>query len=574
MMNKWTNIVIALLISFSGLSQKESDATIISDSDRSVEPAYRISVRPTIFDTIIPSPSVNYPLLVLREETDFELEKIEPASIRHRPVLSQLYHGYAKVGGGNRLMGLGEVYYNATRSRKYNWGVHALHLSEWGQISNYAPSQYDRTKVTAYGEVRERRYSYGGEINYLNQGLHYYGFENPNASRDSIAQRFNNIGVATYYASHPKDSANLNYTLGLDYSYFTDRKPQEDTLSLWRARENFVALKTKWEYNLSNSKLLSNMNVDLNLLHNDYRYGIPDSTLVGLDSGYVSSNTVVQLRPTTHLYGKNEKFQLKLGLEVALDVNEQTQGSLYPIAEIRYSLFDDLFIPYAGIDGGLKQQRFGLLAGQNEFINSNIQLYNMQTYRIQGGIKGTLSKRMSFNVGASYSDNRNMALFVNDTIYSSGNQFRVIYDNIKILTLMGSLSYQHNEKLKIDGIVRLHDYDAAMNAYAWNLPQAEMILRGKYNVADKLLINLDFTLEAGRRALVYDNAIPGTTEENGQLSAPLGLIADANLGVEYRYTPRISFFGNLNNFAAQRYQRWFNYPVQAFQFMLGATFRF
>jgi hypothetical protein len=58
------------------------------------------------------------------------------------------------------------------------------------------------------------------------------------------------------------------------------------------------------------------------------------------------------------------------------------------------------------------------------------------------------------------------------------------------------------------------------------------------------------------------------------LSVPLGVIADANLGVEYRYSNRVSFFMNFNNFAAQRYQRWFNYPVQAFQFMLGATFRF
>lgn len=573
-MNKLIICFIGLLSTSVVFGQEGSDATIITDSDRSVQEAYRLGVRPVIFDTTIPSPETNYPLLVLREETQFDIERIEPASIRHRPQLSQIYPGYAKVGAGSRLMGLGEVYYNSTRSRKNNWGVHALHLSEWGQISDYAPSQYDQTKFKAYSEVTERRYSYGGELNYLNQGLHYYGFENPEASRDSIRQRFNSVGASGYYASHKKDSGSLNYKVGLDYTYFTDRVPEEDTMKRWRAQEHYAALRTTWQYNMSNNALLSNTNADLNLLYNDYRYGVAGNYMSELDSGIVSSNTVVQFRPTTHFYGKNEKYQVKFGFELGVDVNTRTEARLYPIGEIRYSLFDDLFIPYVGVDGGITQQRFELLANTNEFINSNIQLRNLQRYDLHFGIKGTLSKRMSFNVGASFSNNRNMALFVNDTIYSSGNQFGVIYDTINISTISGSLSYQMNEEIKVDGILRIHSYQARNNPYAWNLPQAEFITRGTYNIANKLILNLDFTLEAGRRARVFDSSIPNTIEEDGMLIAPLGLIADGNLGIEYRYTPRVSFFGNINNFAAQRYQRWYNYPVQAFQFMLGATFRF
>ena len=167
-----------------------------------------------------------------------------------------------------------------------------------------------------------------------------------------------------------------------------------------------------------------------------------------------------------------------------------------------------------------------------------------------------------------------MGLFINDTIYSSGNQFRVLYDTVNIASITGSLSYQHNEQLKIDGIARYNSYQARNNPHAWNLPQLELILRGHYNISNKLLVNLDFTLEAGRKAQVFSPNVPGAQQEDGVYFVPLGLIADGNLGVEYRYTSRLSFFGNLNNFAAQRYQRWYNYPVQAFQFMLGASFRF
>ena len=575
MRNSWFLLYSTLFLFTSVIwSQGGTDVTIVTDSERSVEPASRISLRPQTFDTVIPSPEINYPLLILREQVTFEPNKIEPATIRHKPQLSQLYNGYARLGGGSRLMGLGEVYYNSTRSRKNFWGVRALHLSEWGQISNYAPSQYDQTSANAYLDVNERRYSYGGEVDFKNLGLHYYGFENPEASRDSIRQRYNKISGSGYYRSHHKDSNVLNYSVGLEYTNFMDRRPDEDTLKRWQGRENFIAARSTWQYNMSNNELLSNMQADLDLMHNDYRYGIPDSTLSGLDSGFVSSNTVIQLRPTTHFYSKNEKFQFKLGGELAVDIGSRTRATLYPIGEVRYSLFDDLFIPYIGVEGGLTQQRFQLLAEQNEFISSNMHLRNMQHYDFRLGFKGTLSKRMTFNIGASFSNNRNMGLFINDTIYSSGNQFRVIYDTVNIACITGSLTYQHNEKIKFDGIARYNSYQARNNPHAWNLPDLEIILRGHYNISNKLIFNLDFTLEAGRKARVFSPNIPNVQEVDGVYFVPLGLIADANLGVEYRYTSRLSFFGNLNNFAAQRYQRWFDYPVQAFQFMLGASFRF
>jgi len=40
------------------------------------------------------------------------------------------------------------------------------------------------------------------------------------------------------------------------------------------------------------------------------------------------------------------------------------------------------------------------------------------------------------------------------------------------------------------------------------------------------------------------------------------------------YNKRISAFLQVNNFASQRYMRWYNYPVQIFQVMGGVTARF
>lgn len=572
-MNRYLYILVGLFF-FSPVFGQGGDVEIVTESDRSITPATRIHSRPAAIDTTISTTVVEYPLLVLKEQTSLEVDEIAPANIRLRPQLAQLYKGYAKIGLGSRLQALGEVYYNSERSRKANWGVHALHHSEWGKLKDYAPSTYDNTRAKLFGKIEETRYSYGGEVTYKNQGLHYYGFENPDADRDSIRQRYQSIGFNGFFDSHKKDSAMLNYRIGVEYNNFMDRKPQEDTLKKWRGMENYAALRTRWEYNGSTNLILANLRADLDLAYNDYRYGVKDEAITPLDTGLVTQNVLVQLRPVTNFYGLDRKLHFHVGGELSLDWNDKFRAYLYPLAEVKYSLFRDMFIPYVGIEGGLKQQRFELLAKENEFINSNHVLRNESRYEVYGGIKGTLSSRISFNAGVRFANARDHALFVNDTIYSSGNQFRVEYDTLSITTISASISYQENEKLKVDLIGRFHSYQAKNNPYAWNLPQFEIITRGRYNIADKLIASLDFTLETGRRARVFDTSLEGVEEQDGIYFKKLGVIPDVNVGVEFRYSKRMSIFLNLNNVIAQRYNRWYDYPVNGFQAMAGLTFRF
>jgi len=149
----------------------------------------------------------------------------------------------------------------------------------------------------------------------------------------------------------------------------------------------------------------------------------------------------------------------------------------------------------------------------------------------------------------------------------------VIYDTMNVTTITASISYQLKEKIKVDAIGHYYSYSPLNNSYAWNLPQFQFIVRGEYNLFDKFLFTLDFNLEQGRKALALT---PDTdvTIENGQRIKDLKFVTDINLGVEYRYTKRLSAFIQFNNLASQRYYRWYNSPVQAFQVLGGITFRF
>jgi hypothetical protein len=183
---------------------------------------------------------------------------------------------------------------------------------------------------------------------------------------------------------------------------------------------------------------------------------------------------------------------------------------------------------------------------------------------------------MEFNVSASFAQVANKALFISDSaaIHRHRNQFKVIYDTMTIFTAEASLSYQLNEKLKVDGIGRFFNYQANNNPYAWNLPIYQFIVRGNYVLNNQFSFHLDLHGEGGRKAQVFDSTLAKVTIEDKKYIKDLGLIIDGNIGAEYRYTERISAFLQINNLAAQNYFRWYNYPVQALQIMGGVTVRF
>ena len=567
-----------ILCSFVGFTsflfgQGVPDVEITATGLRQVEPAYRMTESPKIIDTTIANPVIDFPLLVLQQPTKIEVEPINPATIKTEQKLNQLYSTYVKVGIGTELMPLGEVYFDSKRSRKFVYGVHAKHLSSYGNFSDYAPAQFDRTKLGLYGALNEKNYSLRGDLHYNNQGLHYYGWKIPTDSvdRTTTAQRYQDVGGAFSFASHKKDSATLNYKVGIEYNNFGSKKPLEDSLSDWRARENFFAVNSSAFYKMGKEIYAA----DFNVRYNGYKYGVAGDTNTSIiDTGIVVNNTIINLKPTISTYLFNNRFKAKIGVDIVIDANVKTKAHIYPVAELKYSMFNDIFIPYIGLRGGLKQTTFKSLTADNEFILPNVALRNENTaIDVYGGIKGTLSKRMSFNLSASFARVQNKALFVTDTTYSVGNKFNLLFDTLNLTTIEGSLSYQLNEKLKIDGIGRFYSYSLLNNTYAWNLPQWQAIARGSYNLFDKFLVNLDLNFEGGRKALVYALE-DDVTVENNQMAKSLGLIADINLGLEYRYNKRISAFIQMNNIASQRYNRWYNHPVQIFQFMGGITARF
>lgn len=569
--------LLANVPSYAQKGKKQDVETVIAEANREVPDAYRISEMPKIIDTVIKYKETSYSLLAVKHNSTISVDTIQAAKIRLKDKLPQLYNTYVRVGIGYPLMPLADVYFSNKRSRNYFYGFNVNHLSGFHKIKNYQTANFDDTKAKIYGGIRQSRWSLDGELVGDFRGLHYYGVRDVELSKDSIKQRFNEFGFNGSFTSHIKDSANFNYKIDLTYLNFSDKKLKGDSLrDKWNAHENFVEVAPKVWYKW-NKEIFG---ADLGVKYNGYRYGMADSSVYihdssAIDSGLVVNNTIANLKLHATTFAFDNKLKATVGVNLVYDAGIVNKFRVYPIAEVKYNLFNGVFIPYLNLGGGLNQNTYREMSHLNEFILPNQQLRNeSNTIRLELGFRGTISNKIGFNINGKFGMYRDKLLFVTDTTYTlDRNKFKAIYDTMNVAKIEGSIFYQLNEKIKLDVIGRYYSYMTRNEIYAWNLPNLQFIFRGSYNLYDKFLVGLNFNMEGGRKAKVF-KAGDKITELDGQFAQNLGFIYDIDLHFEYRYNPRISVFLDLNNLAHNQYKRWMNYPVYGFQVMGGATFRF
>jgi len=184
---------------------------------------------------------------------------------------------------------------------------------------------------------------------------------------------------------------------------------------------------------------------------------------------------------------------------------------------------------------------------------------------------------VSYNVRGSLINEKNKALFVannysealNQQRYQYGNSFGVTYDLVRTMKLFGELKadFSKNVSLGINGT--FNKYTTEDEKEAWNLPQIELGANLDVTITPKWYAGANVFFVGDRK----DNQtiLPATTDDN---TKTVKSYFDANAHVGYKYTNRFTAFLRLNNMANQNYEKWLNYPVQSFQVMLGANYKF
>ncbi len=553
---------------FQGFAQNDTiieEIDAIGRGNRTIKPTPKAGLVPSLVEdtskTQIKSEFVFYEYTA---PSELQLQPISPAKLKVIQPLDKLKRGYIKGGIGMYTTPLAEIYYNSLRSRNSSWGVKGRHISSNSSLENTGFSGLSENSASAYYQHFTKKSFWKGELNYKRDANHFYGFNPEDTAIDKglIHQAFNNFGGRVSTSTFDTDTGELNYSGSLAYYNYSDK---------YDAQENNVLLDFNAKKLINSEQYSLDFGVDFNSYKSQEDISFQPLLSVVPDP-IVTNNTIIKVVPSVITSGK--KWYVKAGIGVFADIQDKTKFHFYPNIEAKYN-FLDIFIPYIGMNGGLKRNSFKSFTQENPFLLSQVNLANTNTrYNIYAGIRGSISNAISFNIQAARKSIYGQALFVTDTLYSIGNRMNVLYDSMDVTEVSAQVMYDKNEKLRVFLKGKYSFFSPLNQAHVWNLPALDITLGGVYDLADKILVRSEVYFIGERKARVNGPGENITRETDGSYSVNLNAFVDFNLGFEYRYSKTISAFVNFNNLISQRYLMYYQYPVQGINIMGGATFRF
>lgn len=557
-------------LSFSQTSTRNSndgDEIIASgEGDRIIKKSNKVSFAPKLIeDTTKKQLDMEYIFYEYTAPSEFTTEPIKPAKLKIIDPLDKLQKGYIKAGVGTYSTPLVDIYYNSERSRNNNWGINAKHFSSNTGIKDVGFSGFSDNHASAFYKHFYRDFSIKGEVNYDRNVNYFYGFKESDTviEKDLIRQRFNTIGGKVSLASYFKDTAELNYNGDISFRNYTDGL---------KASENNFVFNAGGQKQMDSEIYGADLLIDVNSYNRKSALLLKDTNPTAfIPSELKTTNTIIGLNP--HIITNKNKFQAKVGLNLFIDIGDVSKFHFYPSAEFKYS-FLDIFVPYVGVDGKIKRNSFYTLSQENPFVLSDLQTQNTNVkYNIYGGVRGSISNTVSFNLQASRTKLQGVPFYFNDTAYSIENKFDVVYDSIDVFGLSAQISYHNGEKFNVYLKGEYNSYSTLYEQHAWNMPAVDITLGGVYDLADKILVRADVFF-VGKRKAKSLSFVQDAEFEKGEYIIDLPAFFDFNLGFEYRYNKKISAFLNFNNIISKKYLMYNRYPVQGINIMGGLTFSF
>lgn len=527
--------------------------------------ARKLDMRPLPIDTILPAVPVSYAVLPVKGEVPAKVDSIAAARLSVEQANQRLYRGHVKGGFGLYTTPLGELYIDQVRSRSNSYGVHLKHLSSNGGLADVGPSDYSFNNVDAFYKHFLPKHEVSGRLMYDRRKVSYYGYFENDSIRNAldalrppdgaVEQVYNDIGFAGRIRSLYGDSSKIAHDVGLEvHSYGNLTKSRETNL-----RINADLAKEEGAETYAVGVLIDN---------NAYR-GFLDGGL----GDFRQNGTLLGLTPNVSTRG--DKYLVRVGVGMYLDAMGTSTFHFYPQAYLSYDLFDKILIPYLGVDGAKQRNSLRSLTRQNPWLGSAPPLLNTsKNYDVYGGLRGSFSSELGFDVRVSKSRSKDMPLFVNQPNAPFGDRMAVLYERVDVLNLSGELHYHHREALLINARIDVSTYEQEFQAEAWNLPPYQLALGAEYDIRDKLILKAEMLFLGQRKARSLNTVLVDGFELPAPVTVDLDGFLDLYLGAEYRYTKRLSVFLDVSNLSASKYERWYRYPVQRALVIGGATYSF
>lgn len=571
---------IALVFALAGLqgafAQKKDEnigtevVNVVKPYTPTISDAFKVKETPVIEDEDnTQREEIKYNIFSFPVASTFAPAKGRAATV-DREKREKLFNNYATFGAGNYGTINAELFVTHNLNRNEYVGGMLRHLSSQGGIDGVAldDSYYDTSLDLTYGN-RQQDFNWSTDLGYQNQVYNWYGLPLEYVT-------FTDEVIGDIDPQHTYHTFYVGGTIAAEKSFFHDATAQYKRF--WDAEgsaENRFYVKPSLDIDVLGEKI----KVDFIA---DYVGGSFEKSFFTADEmSYSHFN--VGLQPSI-LYQKEDlSVQLGAGLFYSIGkVNDNNDGKffVYPQVKASYKVVGDLMVAYAGAEGTLQQNSYADFASENPFVSPTLFVSPTdRQYDIYVGLKGKLANTVAYNIRGSYMNEDNRAFFVNNAAfgaaldveetenYGYGNSFGLIYDRMQTVSFFGELKADFSQSVAfgINGTFNSYSTD---QEEAWNLPQIKVGASLDVDITEKWYAGTNIFFVGDRKDITFSDTAAGSE------IVTLKNYFDLNAHVGYKYNECLSGFLRLNNIANQDYERWVNYPVQGFQFLVGASYKF
>ncbi len=539
-----------------------------------VSDAFKIKSVPNLNDSIVlQKQKIEYSIFSVPVASTFTPSKGTASRVEKTPP-PVLFNSFASAGGGNPANIMAQFYTSHEIDRESNYTIALDHNSSRGDIDGLQLDNiFSNTNLDASFKKRDRDLDWGADIGVKHQLYNWYGLPEgvyDQATADGIDERQNYFMAEAAGHINVDDSffkrADLKYRRFWDVVGSGENRAIFNTGFEFPLNEEYLGIKAKVDYVGGSFE-----NANVNNANND--------------AGIAYSNLQVGVNPSLTMLRDDLALNLGVNLVYGMDL-ENSEGNfyIYPAVTASYRLLEETVIAYGGVVGELRQNSYYDFVDENPFVSPTLTIAPTDSqYNAYIGLKGQLLPNLSYNIKGSYTAENNSPLFKlnpqnnfrdDEKGYYFGNSFEVFYDDIKTIGIFGELNVDVNRNFTLGINAEVYDYNTETDNPAWNLPNLTGSLFMDYQIGEKWYMgaNLFFVGEREDFSTVV-------VQNVAQSDFPATLITldsyfDANAHVGHRLNDQLSIFVKAANIANNNYQRWANYPVQGFQVLGGATYKF
>lgn len=484
--------------------------------------------------------------------------------------VEKLFNNFANLGMGNYTSLNAEFFITQNISDHEYLGGIFRHLSSQGGIKDVIlNNDFYKTSVDLTYGNQQQNLTWISDFGYQNQIYNWYG----------IPENFSQVTIDRINPKHTFNNFYVGTNLSLNDHFFKEASFKYNRF--WDANgsiENRFFVKPSFEFDLLRQKIKTNLIVD-------YLGGSFERNFFGTSSikyGFTNFG----IHPSI-VVNKNN-WAVNVGAAVFYSVDNENSSSklfVYPQVNASLKVVGDFMILYTGIEGSLDQNSYHDFSNENPFVSPTLAIAPTdKQFDFFAGLKGKLSNNVSYTLRGSVQNEKNKPLFVsnqfnmfatNSESYQFGNSFGIVYDDIKTMNLFGEIKADYTKNVSIGLNASYSRFFTTYQEEAWNLPNLKLGATINVNITKKWFAGANVFYIGERKDLVYKQSMitifpPAYYPETTNLKSYF----DANFNIGYNHSDRLTGFLKFNNIANQSYQKWMNYPVQGFQVVLGASYKF